>query len=121
MELKALSIRPFIGAENFRQSADFYSELGFAETRISPTFSLFRNESIGFYLQDFYVREWMQNTVVFLEVQNMDKCHSDLQALKLHEKFQGVKLSPLMSKEWGRECFLHDPSGALWHFGEFVK
>jgi len=20
---------------------------------------------------------------------------------------------------WGKECFLHDPSGILWHFGEF--
>lgn len=24
-------------------------------------------------------------------------------------------------EHWGRECFVHDPSGILWHFGEFLN
>ncbi|PZO24508.1 MAG: glyoxalase, partial [Flavobacteriaceae bacterium] len=28
---------------------------------------------------------------------------------------------PIRNHDWGRECFLHDPSGILWHFGEFFK
>jgi hypothetical protein len=30
-----------------------------------------------------------------------------------------VKLIPIRVHDWGKECFLHDPSGVLWHFGEF--
>ncbi len=26
---------------------------------------------------------------------------------------------PIQKYDWGKECFLHDPSGILWHIGEF--
>jgi len=30
-------------------------------------------------------------------------------------------LTPVRNDYWGRECFMHDPSGILWHFGEFSE
>ena len=37
MEQKAISIRPFIGAKNFKLSRSFYRDLGFEESVLSPT------------------------------------------------------------------------------------
>lgn len=113
------SIRPFIGAKDFNQSRRFYRELGFQENVISPDMSYFNTGGLGFYLQDAYVRDWVDNTMIFLEVGDVDRHWNELLALNLPAKYPGAKLTPIRNYDWGRECFLHDPSGILWHFGEF--
>jgi catechol 2,3-dioxygenase-like lactoylglutathione lyase family enzyme len=119
MKHNAKSIRPFIGAKDFNLSRSFYRDLGFQEVVLSDTMSLFKTGEIGFYLQDFYVRDWVDNTMVFLEVDNVARYYNELLALNLPEKYKNVKLVPICVNDWGSECFLHDPSGVLWHFGEF--
>lgn len=121
MKNKAISIRPFIGAKNFELSRSFYSDLGFQETILSQNMSVFKTEGLGFYLQDAYVPDWIDNTMIFLEVEDIDRYWNELLALDLTAKYKNVKLTPIRDYDWGRECFLHDPSGILWHFGEFVK
>jgi hypothetical protein len=121
MEHQVKSIRPFIGAKNFEISRSFYRDLGFDEVILSPDMSLFKTGQTGFYLQDAYVREWIDNTMLFLEVNDVDYYWNELLALNLTDKYEGVKLTPIRSYDWGRECFLHDPSGILWHFGQFAK
>ncbi len=119
MQHNAKSIRPFLGAANFEISRNFYRDLGFQEIVLSPQFSYFKTEGLGFYLQDANVKDWIDNTVVFMEVDDVRRFWSELQALGLPAKYAGVRLVPIREMDWGRECFLHDPSGILWHFGEF--
>ena len=121
MEHKAKSIRPFIGAENFDTSRRFYHDLGFTETILSPDMSVFKTGAFAFYLQDAYVKDWIDNSMIFLEVENVDAYWNELSALDLTAKYKTVKLTAIRTEDWGRECFLHDPSGILWHFGEFSK
>ncbi len=121
MNHKATSIRPFIGAKNFDISRNFYKDLGFQETILFPKMSLFRSENLGFYLQDAFVKDWVDNTMVFLEVKDVDQFFEELKELRLETKYPGVALKPVRQYDWGKECFLHDPSGILWHFGEFCK
>jgi catechol 2,3-dioxygenase-like lactoylglutathione lyase family enzyme len=121
MERKALSIRPFIGAENFDISRQFYKELGFEEVPLGPNMSLFTIDNLGFYLQRAYVKDWVDNTMVFVEVADVERYFQELLALNLPQKYQGVRLRPPSVLAWGKECFLHDPSGILWHFGAFSK
>jgi catechol 2,3-dioxygenase-like lactoylglutathione lyase family enzyme len=121
MNQKAISIRPFIGAKDYELSRSFYRELGFQETVLFPDMSLFKTEQIAFYLQNAYVKDWVDNSMIFLEVDDIDLYWEELLALDLTTKFQGVKLSPIRKYDWGRECFLHDPSGILWHMGEFIS
>ncbi|WP_294285614.1 glyoxalase [uncultured Chryseobacterium sp.] len=121
MKQKVKSIRPFIGAENFEVSRSFYRDLGFEEVAIDPKMSLFRWNDIGFYLQDGYVKDWIDNTMVFVEVENTDEFFQEVQSLNLTEKYGSVKISLVQTLPWGKECFVHDPSGVLWHFGEFFQ
>ena len=118
---KAISIRPFIGAENFEISRRFYTDLGFTETVISPDMSVFKTGALAFYLQNAYVKDWIDNTMVFLEVDDTARYWNELNALNLPARYKRVKLSPIRYNDWGSECFLHDPSGVLWHFGVFKK
>ena len=119
MNHKALSIRPFIGSKDFEVSRSFYKDLGFEEVIIVHNMSLFRSGNQGFYLQDAYVKDWVDNTMVFLEVEDVETFYADLKELKLTEKYEGVRLTPIRTEQWGSECFLHDPAGNLWHFGQF--
>lgn len=121
MENKSISIRPFIGAENFEVSRSFYRDLGFQESILPDNMSYFKTEGLGFYLQDAYVKDWIDNTMVFLEVENVDLFWSKLVSLDLIAKYKNVRLTPIRKYDWGKECFMHDPSGILWHFGEFYK
>ncbi len=119
MNHKAKSIRPFIGAKDFQVSRRFYRDLGFEEKTLGDDMSLFMTGEFGFYLQDAYVRDWIDNSMIFLEVEDVHRFWNELLALDLVAKYQGVKVTPIREYDWGRECFLHDPSGILWHFGEF--
>ena len=120
MEYKAKSIRPFIGAKNFEISRNFYRDLGFQESVIAHNMSYFHTEGFGFYLQDAYVKDWIDNTMIFMEVEDVERFWQALLGLNLPSKYEHVKLVPVRELAWGKECFLHDPSGILWHFGAFI-
>lgn len=121
MKHKAISIRPFIGAKDFEISRSFYRDLGFEESVLGNTMSYFKTEGLGFYLQNAYVQDWIDNTMIFMEVDDVARYWNELNALGLTEKYTTVRLEPIRTDHWGRECFLHDPSGILWHFGEFSR
>ncbi len=120
MNYQAKSIRTFVGAKNYKESSAFYQALGFKKVVLSPKMSLFKvNENLAFYLQDYYVRKWCDNSMVFLEVTDLDKCWREIEQLDLPNRYKNVKLSTIKQFDWGSEFFLHDPSGVLWHFGTF--
>ena len=121
MQTKALSIRPFIGAKDFELSRNFYKDLGFEEVVLDPYMSVFTTQNLAFYLQNAYVQDWIDNTMIFVEVEDVDQYWKELSALDLTSKYETSKLTPIRYYDWGKECFLHDPSGILWHFGEFNK
>lgn len=119
MQHHATSIRPFIGAKDFKLSRNFYQDLGFEEIVLDQNMSYFKLGALGFYLQNAFVEDWINNTMVFMEVEDADRFWKELAALDLSTKYKNVRLVPVRELDWGRECFLHDPSGILWHFGTF--
>lgn len=118
--MQANSIRAFLGAKNYDVSRAFYREMNFEEVIIDAQMSYFKvNDSLGFYLQNAYVKDWVDNSMIFLEVEDLEDFQADLLRRELHRKFQHVRISEIVTQYWGREFFLHDPSGILWHFGNF--
>jgi len=119
MEHQAKSIRPFVGSKNFETSRSFYRDMGFEETILTHNLSVFKTGPTAFYLQDAYVKDWIDNTMIFMEVEDVDRYWNELNALHLPAKYETVRLSTVRVEDWGKECFLHDPAGILWHFGQF--
>lgn len=113
------SIRPFIGAQDFELSRRFYTDLGFTETVLGAQMSVFKMGEIAFYLQKAYIKDWIDNTMVFVEVASVQAFWDQLSERNLSQKYPGVRLVPIRHEDWGSECFVHDPSGVLWHFGTF--
>jgi catechol 2,3-dioxygenase-like lactoylglutathione lyase family enzyme len=114
------SIRPFIGAKDFDESVDFYQELGFLEIKVSRNMSYFKvDDKFGFYLQRAFVKDWVDNSMLFLEVENIENYLAGMKSKNIFTKFPKSKLSEIIVHDWGKEFFLHDPSGILWHIGNF--
>ena len=114
------SIRTFIGSKNFNESRSFYTDLGFIEIIISDDMSYFKiDEHIGFYLQKANVKKWIDNSMIFLEVEDLVSYLGEIKSKNLQEKYSKVRLSEIVENDWGSELFLHDPSGILWHIGNF--
>jgi hypothetical protein len=121
MQHNATSIRPFMGSKNFEISRNFYSGLGFEEFIIDSNMSAFKTDNIAFYLQNAYEKDWIENTMIFIEIKDVEEHWKEIQALDLVNKYQGVKITSIFRNEWGDEYHLLDPAGNLLHFGTFKK
>ena len=87
------SIRAFMGAKDYQRSRSFYQALGFEEVLLSHNMCYFRvNDRLGFYLQDAYVKDWVDNTMIFLEVSDVEAHRSDVLALNLTTQFSEVRI-----------------------------
>lgn len=110
-------IRPFLPAQDFELSKTFYEAIGFTLQYHDDTIAIFDHEGAGFLLQNYYIKEFAENTMLQLFVRDLDSwwaCTTDLA-----ERF-GVRppIAPEMQK-WGiRVGFLFDPSSVLWHVTE---
>jgi hypothetical protein len=68
MEYKPKSSETFISSKDYNVSRNFYADLSFEELKLSVNMSYFKFGEFGFYLQDAYVKDWIDNSMVFLEV-----------------------------------------------------
>lgn len=98
MNQKTISIRPFIGAKDYELSRSFYRDLGFQESVCFLT-CLYLKQIESVYLQNAYVQDWIDNSMIFLEVDDVDRYWKELLALDLTTKYQGVKLTPIRNYE----------------------
>ena len=110
--------RPFVPAQDFDLSKRFYEALGFKKLLDSEV-AIFEIGSSGFILQNFYKKDWAENVMMQLMVDDLDGWWSHISSLDLPGKF-GVKAprAPAM-QPWGlRVAFLFDPCGVLWHVAQ---
>ena len=112
---------PFIGAKDYQESRRFYSELGFEIGEGEKYCEVKVNDELGFWLQKYYHKGWVNNSMIFLEIPDVELWQRELLAKELHFKYKYVRFTEIKTFDWGRELFMHDPSGILWHFCELNK
>lgn len=114
-------LRTFLPAKDFALSREFYAELGARELWSSNDMVLFRLGQSTFYLQDYYVKDWAENLMMFLMVPELDAFWEELRALDLPSRYAGVRWKAPTDYDWGlREIHLIDPAGTLWHFAKEI-
>jgi hypothetical protein len=120
MKLDLNSIRAFVGAKNYDVSREFYRDLGFEEIIISADLSLFQTGQFAFYLQDYFNKEWLENTMLFLEVKDVEKEFEEIKSLQLRSKYPECKILPMKKENWGNVFHIIDPAGVLLHVAQFA-
>lgn len=114
-------VRPFIPAKNFELSKRFYEALGF-EKVLDGEVAIFNAGSGGFLLQNYYQREWAENSMMQLMVDDLDVWWEHILALDLPGQFGVPSPKAPALQPWGlRIAYVVDPSGVLWHVAERRK
>ncbi|RYD38279.1 MAG: glyoxalase [Verrucomicrobiaceae bacterium] len=107
--------RPFLPAKDFDLSKRFYEVLGFVK-ELDSEVAIFRIGGGGFILQNYFQKDWAENFMMQLMVDDLDAWWSHVTALDLPGQFGVPAPKAPAPQPWGlRVSYLIDPSGVLWH------
>jgi uncharacterized glyoxalase superfamily protein PhnB len=107
--------RPFLPAKDFNLSKTFYEALGFAK-EFDGEVAVFRIGASGFILQKYFQKEWAENFMMQLMVDDLDAWWTHLASLDLPKNFGVSAPKAPALQPWGlRVAYVIDPSGVLWH------
>ena len=111
-------MRPFVPTKDFELSKQFYEALGF-EKVLDGEVAIFNVASGGFILQRYYQKEWAENFMMQLLVDDLDRWWSHLQTLDVVTRFGVQAPKPPTMQPWGlRTAYVYDPAGVLWHVAQ---
>jgi catechol 2,3-dioxygenase-like lactoylglutathione lyase family enzyme len=111
-------MRPFLPAKDFDRSKRFYEALGF-EKVLDSEVAIFNAGSGGFILQRYYQKDWAENFMMQLMVDDLDAWWAHINALDLPGQFGVPPPKPPAMQPWGlRISYVVDPSGVLWHVAQ---
>ncbi len=116
--MKYNSIEAFVpSGKDFQMSRQLFLELGFKIVWENEDLVGFENNNCRFILQNYDVREFAENLMMRVTVDNLDEFWREIGEKNLPEKF-GVKLKEPTDFPWGREVNMIDIAGVCWHFAE---
>lgn len=108
-------IRPFLPSRDYDLSKRFYEALGF-EKVLDGEVAIFNCHSGGFIVQRYYQKDWAENTMLQLMVDDLDAWWNYIVGLDLSNQFGVQSPKPPAMQPWGlRVAYLYDPAGVLWH------
>ncbi len=111
-------VRPFLPAKDHDASKRFYQALGF-EMVLDGEVAIFNTASGGFILQRYYQKEWAENSMVQLMVDDLDAWWAHIESLDLAANFGVAPPKPPAMQPWGlRIAYVVDPAGVLWHVAQ---
>ncbi|MGE9292939.1 MAG: VOC family protein [Puniceicoccales bacterium] len=109
------ALKVFLPAKDIAVSAQFYQTLGFELIWEIDDLKEFRAGQTTFVVQNFYQKEWAENTVMQLWVDDLQEWWRHIESVQLTEAF-GVRTRKPQLYPWGlTEIQLTDPAGVLWH------
>jgi hypothetical protein len=116
------SFRPFLPAKEFKTSLRFYEAIGFEAYRLGGALAELSLGAHAFLLQGHYVKEWAENTVMHVLVNDVHEWWQHISSLDLPNQFGVSPPAPPRVEPWGLTVvYVFDPTGVLWHFAEVTK
>lgn len=113
--MKAGKLHPFIPAgKDYALAQRFFVDLGFEKVHADDSMSIFRNDGVEFFLQNFHNEDFQANYMVGLSVEDLDGLWAHIQDAELKKKYP-IKVKAPEVQPWGREIALIDPAGVCWH------
>lgn len=116
--MKFISLEPFVpSGSNFEGSKQLFQELGFTIVWDAGDYIGFENDGCKFILQKYDNREFAENFMISVKVNDVSEFYKSVVDKNLVEKF-GIKISPPANQPYGKEVNIIDIAGVCWHFVE---
>ena len=121
--LNVSDLRPFIPAKDFALSKRFYAALGWETRDVDRGLALVRlGEAQHFYIQDYYLKQVAENTMLHLSVDDAPAWHAHVAAVLGDGDFAPARVQPPRRQDYGASVvFVHDPSGVLLHLCQWDR
>lgn len=114
----AESARAFLLSKDFAVSKAFYEALGFPKLLDSDV-AIFGIGTGAFILQQGYQKDWAENCMMQLMVDDLDAWWRHIEALDLPNAFGVPAPKAPAIQPWGlRIGYVIDPAGVLWHVAQ---
>ena len=118
--LQTIELKAFVPAKDFELSKRFYQDLGFTLASDGDGVAYFHHENVSFLLQNFYVKEFAENLMMHLLVEDVDAWKAKVDESGIATRY-GVEISDVRLQPWRmRDFTLIDPSGVLWRIAQNV-
>lgn len=118
-DLSVVHVRPFIPTMDLGTSRDFYLALGWVELWRDDSLVLLSLGGSQIMLQDRYVKEWAENSMLTVEVISADDWYSCVAAVLAAGAYGEARVAAPKDEGWARVTYVWDPSGVLLHFAQF--
>jgi len=116
--MKLFSLEPFVpSGSNFEGSKQFFQELGFTVKWDAGDYVGFEKDGCKFILQKYNNKEFAENFMISVKIDNADAFWKEVSEKKLPEKF-GIRINQPAQMPYGREVNIIDLAGVCWHFVE---
>ena len=103
-------VRPFLPSKDFAASKSFYEKIGFKKL-LDADVAIFELGGSSFILQNYFKKEWAENCMMQLMVDDLDAWWMHIEALDLVATFGVASPRPPAIQSWGlRVAFVFDPS-----------
>ncbi len=116
--MKYNSIEAFVpSGADFQKSRQLFIELGFVINWETDDLVGFENNGCKFILQKYDEKNFAENFMLSVKVDDLDEFWEKISQKNLIEKF-GIKLASPKNFPWGREVNMIDIAGVCWHFAK---
>jgi len=120
IDLHATDVRPFIGSRDFEVSRAFYEALGWTVEYLDDQLALMANGAHRFYLQRYYQKDWLENTMLHITVADAAACHAQIASVLATGRFGDARVAPPKHEDYGAlVTYVWDPAGVLLHLAEW--
>lgn len=106
-------MKAYVPAKDFELSKRFYTALGFVKSEGWGGTADFQLNGHCFRLQDYYVKDWADNFMFVMSVDNVEAWHKRANGIVGSGEFKGVRVKPPESVDDSLVLHVVDPSGVL--------
>jgi len=111
--LKIRDLKVYVPAKDFEQSQRFYTALGFKASEGWGGTVDFELDGNRFRLQNYYVKDWADNFMILMGVDDVEAWHQHVKQLADSGEFDNIRIKA--PEPVGNSLVFHvvDPSGVL--------
>ena len=113
MSLSIKDLKAYVPAMNFEESKRFYQALGFVMSEGWGGTADFELNGNGFRLQDYYVKDWANNFMIVMGVDDVEAWHQQARQVVSTGEYKYARVTPPEPVDDSLVLHVHDPSGVL--------
>ncbi len=115
----ARDVKVFVPTKEFGVSLRFYEAIGWQRNWQEDGLAEIELAGVRLYLQKFYAKEWAENFMIYIVVEDAQAWYEHVNAIIQDGDFPGTRVNPPKQEPYGAiVTYVWDPCGVLLHLAQ---